>query len=102
MTDTTTTAYAVAERFGHQGDMMQTPDGMDIHSACLREAADPSHHAIGQLGLAIRYAFPDGSAIVVRHDPEAMHGQCWDIGWADCWCWDTEGHVDGCPEEGVI
>jgi hypothetical protein len=36
-----------------------------------------------------RWIFPDGSVVTVC-------GAAWDLGYADCWCWDGSGHDEGC------
>jgi hypothetical protein len=39
-----------------------------------------------------RFVFPDGSVITVC-------GAGWDLGFTDCWCWDSTGHDEDCTAE---
>jgi hypothetical protein len=36
-----------------------------------------------------RWTFADGSAIVI-------HGDCWDLGFSECWCMAGNGHGEDC------
>lgn len=40
----------------------------------------------------VRYSFIDDSAITIV-------GACWDLGYADCFCWHSVGHTDECQEK---
>jgi len=82
------TAEQVSAIFGDNGQCWATPAGRTLDDVAQNADARIERH-----DGAVRYRFPDGSALI------ACEGG-WDLGipGASCWCWVGAGHQEGCPE----
>lgn len=87
-TATTTTAQTISALLSDDGQCWDTDDGVNFDDLCEAQGGRNEYRE-GHRGGSYRYAFHDGSALTV-------HGDGWDHGYSDCWCWAGAGHTDGC------
>lgn len=87
-------ADQIAAMLDHDGTAWTTTYGETLHSLSVSHGAAYLHFGREQGGPAVVYAFPDASKIVTRESG-------WDLGYPgtgfDCLCWQSLGHVPGCP-----
>lgn len=98
-----TTAERVADLLENNGDQFVSVRGLCLADECGWHGATHSWRDYGTIERR-RFVFGDGSALtVVQGMPP--HGDrsnaWWDLGYADCYCWDSEGHIlPDCPRRG--
>ena len=79
-----TTAQVVADIFENDGSKFKR-GGISLDETCSSRGGSRSY-AEGDL---YAWDFRDGSRITVC-------GGAWDLGYADCYCWQGGGHVEDC------
>lgn len=77
-----TTAQKISALLRDDGQVWKSVDGTSLHDLCGQAGGRKSSN--DERGLE-RYAFADSSAITIA-------GGGWDLGYADCWCWQGVGH----------
>lgn len=87
---TLTTAQEISEFFDNDGQCFEM-DEASLVTVCQKHAVrvdrrDTSSTVDGSQ----RYIFADDSAITVHED-------AWDLGFTDCWCWESAPDLDNCP-----
>lgn len=80
-----TLAAQIAARLGDDGQNFEAEDGRRLDDIARAAGANEEREA-----EFIRYTFRDGSAITVQA------GVAWDLGYADCYCWQGAGHSSEC------
>lgn len=88
-TQTQTQADQIAARYQDDGQVFRDAEGIELTEA-LRKAGASVDRRDGS-GDVVRYTLPDRSVITVA-------GDAWDLGYADCYCWQGAGH-DKCSAE---
>lgn len=83
-----TTAEKIALEVAGENPSFSGEEFDDLDAA-LRAAGATVDKRGDFYGDPIRYALPDGSALT-------MAGDGWDLGYADCYCWQGAGHKDDC------
>ena len=73
-----TTADAIAARYGNDGRAWLDADGVELEE-CLVSLGARCEWRDGHGTDVRRYTLADGSAILLA-------GDCWDVGYSDCWC----------------
>ena len=84
-----TDAERIAERFDNDGMTWTDAEGNDFAEVCDELASDIDNGRHDRGDGDYRYTFADDSVIVVL-------GDCWDLGYTDCWCMRGAGHSDTC------
>ena len=84
------TAQKIADFFDNDGQYFETGE-FQLVDVCKKQSVrvdrrDTSSAVDGSQ----RYIFADDSAITVHED-------AWDLGFVDCWCWQSAPDVDNCP-----
>lgn len=84
-----TTAQRIAGYFNNDGMNFKDEFGCYLDESCDdhggRLEKDDSR------SITYRYTFPDSSAIIIA-------GDCWDIGYSDCFCMQGNGHTEDCAQ----
>lgn len=80
-----TAAQVISARFGDDGQRWTDAEGVHIEDVCAAEGDRVRNDERD----CTRYVFGDGSAITIA-------GGGWDLGYAECSCWQGEGHDDRC------
>ena len=75
---TDTQADAIAARYGNDGRDWLDADGVELEE-CLVSLGARCEWRDGHGTDVRRYTLADGSAVLLA-------GDCWDVGYADCWC----------------
>ena len=84
-----TDAERIAARFNDDGMTWTDAEGNDFAEVCDELASDIDNGRHDRGDGDYRYTFADDSVIVVL-------GDCWDLGYTDCWCMRGAGHSDTC------
>lgn len=88
--DNNTTAEKVALRFKNDGTCFEDDEETRLEDYC--EKLGGEHVKNYNKTLECKYVFDDGSVIVVS-------GDCWDLGYKDCFCMRGVGHQEDCTGE---
>jgi hypothetical protein len=84
-----TQADTIAARYGNDGREWIDANGVELEE-CLVSLGARCEWRDGHGTDVRRYTLADGSAILLA-------GDCWDVGYADCWCSATGiAHESGC------
>ncbi len=79
-----TTAQKIADQFYNDGERWTDAEDNDLDDVCDENCSSPDYGH-----LRTRWIFADGSAITSA-------GNGWDLGYSDCWCWQSVGHNEDC------
>lgn len=82
-----TTAQQISEQFHNDGQCWENDD-THIDAACAT-AGGTRDWEYGYGTDSYRWTFRDGSCLT-------MHGDAWDYGYPECFCWQGAGHKDDC------
>lgn len=75
---TSTSADAIAARYGNDGRAWLDANGVELEELLVSMGA-PCEWRDGRGTDVRRYTLADGSAVLLA-------GDCWDVGYSDCWC----------------
>ena len=80
-----TVADLVADLLDNDGQKFESQAGNSLQDMC-----EVLGGFMESRGADRKFSFPDGSCITISE------GTAWDVGYEDCWCWQSIGHSDNC------